>query len=75
MEGIQVMESDNVNVFLDEISREEMAAYVEMHSPVAGIPGSSRICTAGKLISFVPVTGSVFEVSVYHKIYRLPNSP
>ena len=35
MEGIQVMESDNVNVFLDEISREEMAAYVEMHSPVA----------------------------------------
>ena len=32
---IQVMESDNVNVFLDEISREEMAAYVEMHSPVA----------------------------------------
>ena len=35
MEGIQVMESNNINVFLDEISREEMAAYVEMHSPVA----------------------------------------
>ena len=35
MEGIQVMESNNINVFLDEISREEMTAYVEMHSPVA----------------------------------------
>ena len=32
---LNIVLGDNVNVFLDEISREEMAAYVEMHSPVA----------------------------------------